>query len=303
MKKIFMIEMRYFGRVFICKYLTQKKLHKLLFGSKVSSYLCGRFQRKSTINMNITSLVEALDKQILEGDIIGAFANFAADDCVTYSHPNHKTTNKTQKLETLAWFFAGIEKTVKIERQGVQVNGDESRSQFTFEFTGKSGEPIAYSEVIRRAWKDGKLIEEQYLIGQTLETKAEAPKAPAKASATTTTKAAPKEDKNPATTPAKAVSVTEKPKLTKSKTAAKDDLTKIEGIGPKIAELLQNSGIDSYAKLADTKPQDIKTILDAAGKRYQMHDPATWPQQAALARDGKTVELKKLQDELKGGRK
>lgn len=253
--------------------------------------------------MNITSLVEALDKQVLEGDIIGAFANFAADDCVTYSNSNHKTTNKTQKLETLAWFFAGIEKTVKIERQGVQVNGEESRSQFTFEFTGKSGEPIAYSEVIRRVWKDGKLIEEQYLIGQTLEKKAETPKAPAKASTTAKTKAAPKEDGKPATTPAKETPVAEKPKLAKSKTVAKDDLTKIEGIGPKIAELLEKGGIDSYAKLADSESKAIKSILDAAGKRYQMHDPATWPQQAALARDGKTVELKQLQDELKGGRK
>lgn len=255
--------------------------------------------------MNISSLVEALDKQILEGNIIGAFADFAADDCVTYSQPNHKTISKAQKLEALNWFFSGVAKTVKIERQGVQVAGNESRSQFTFEFVGKAGEPIAYAEVIRRTWKNGKLVEEQYLIGQTLDAKSEsAQTAPAKVVASKA-KATPKEDGKPATEPAKEaeVAAVTKTKVSKAKAEAKDDLTKIEGIGPKIAELLIKDGIDSFAKLANAKPAEIKTILDAAGKRYQMHDPATWPQQAALARDGKAAELKKLQDELKGGRK
>lgn len=253
--------------------------------------------------MNTSSLVEAIDKQILEGDIIGAFANFAADDCVTYSNPDYKTSNKVQKLETLKWFFSGIAKTIKIERQGVQVSGDESRSQFSFEFVGKMGEPIAYAEVIRRVWKNGKLAEEQYLIGQTLAAEAEKIQvAPAKVAAPKS-KATPKEDGKPATAPAKEVTPVAKTKVVKTKAEAKDDLTKIEGIGPKIAELLIKDGIDSFAKLASAKPSEIKNILDAAGKRYQMHDPATWPQQAALARDGKTADLKKLQDELKGGRK
>jgi large subunit ribosomal protein L21 len=34
-----------------------------------------------------------------------------------------------------------------------------------------------------------------------------------------------------------------------------------------------------------------------------MHSPETWPQQAKLLADGKKEELKKLQEELKGGRK
>lgn len=81
-----------------------------------------------------------------------------------------------------------------------------------------------------------------------------------------------------------------------------DDLKIIEGIGPKIEELLNNASIYTFAELANTPSTRIKEILDAAGPRFQIHDPTTWPQQSALARDSKWDELKKWQDELYKGR-
>ena len=89
---------------------------------------------------------------------------------------------------------------------------------------------------------------------------------------------------------------------TQEKTGEEDDLTKIEGIGPKIAELLKAENINSFADLANTETDKIKEILAAAGGRYKSHDPSTWPQQAKLAAEGNWEELKKLQDELDGGR-
>ena len=86
-------------------------------------------------------------------------------------------------------------------------------------------------------------------------------------------------------------------------TTKPDDLKKIEGIGPKISELLQNGGIKTFAQLADAKVEKLKEILEAAGSRYKMHDPTTWPQQSALAAKGNWDELKVLQDELQGGKK
>ncbi|WP_373512559.1 50S ribosomal protein L17 [Persicitalea sp.] len=84
--------------------------------------------------------------------------------------------------------------------------------------------------------------------------------------------------------------------------AEPDDLTKVEGIGPKIAEVLTEAGLDTFAKVADSTPEAIREIMDAAGSQYASHDPATWPQQAKLAADGKWDELKAWQDELDGGR-
>jgi predicted flap endonuclease-1-like 5' DNA nuclease len=82
----------------------------------------------------------------------------------------------------------------------------------------------------------------------------------------------------------------------------KDDLTKIEGIGKKIAEIVTASGIASFEILAKTTPKKLRAILDEAGKKFKTHDPATWPKQAKLAAAGKWAELKKLQAELKAGK-
>lgn len=92
----------------------------------------------------------------------------------------------------------------------------------------------------------------------------------------------------------------------KKKAAAKtkgDKLTKIEGIGPKLSEVLAGAGIDSFATLASTDTDKLKGILEEAGSRYKMFDPTTWPEQAALAAEGKWDELDKLQEELDGGKR
>ena len=84
--------------------------------------------------------------------------------------------------------------------------------------------------------------------------------------------------------------------------AAADDLKKVEGIGPKIAELLTNAGIPTFAALSETTPDRIREILAEAGNRYKMHDPTTWPEQAKLAAAGEWDKLKKWQDDLDGGK-
>lgn len=88
-----------------------------------------------------------------------------------------------------------------------------------------------------------------------------------------------------------------------SKKAPKlDDLKVIEGIGPKIEQLLKDGGINTWAELAAADVDRLKEILDAAGPRYQIHDPSTWPAQAKFAAAGEWDELKEYQDMLTGGR-
>ncbi len=94
-----------------------------------------------------------------------------------------------------------------------------------------------------------------------------------------------------------------KPAATKKAAEGKpDDLKKIEGVGPKIAEHLNNGGITTFQELADAKVERLQEILDNAGPRYKMHNPATWSQQSALAAKGDWDTLKELQDRLDGGR-
>jgi len=90
-------------------------------------------------------------------------------------------------------------------------------------------------------------------------------------------------------------------KIRTKKEVAQQDLTLIEGIGPKIAEHLQKSDIHTFDQLAKSNIKALRTILDAAGPRYKKYNPSTWRQQAKLAASGKWDALKKLQATLKGG--
>ncbi|MES2853545.1 MAG: 50S ribosomal protein L21 [Bacteroidota bacterium] len=108
-------------------------------------------------------------------------------------------------------------------------------------------------------------------------------------SASGTKKAAPKAEK---------VAEVKAPKAAKKA----DDLKIIEGVGPKAAEALVEAGITTFSKLAKTSADAVKAILEASESKLSHLDPTTWAQQAQLAADGKMDELKKLQDELNGGK-
>jgi len=132
---------------------------------------------------------------------------------------------------------------------------------------------------------------------------------PKTADAVTDSEAAPKKEaktEKPAKTEA-----TEAPKAeaekkpaataTSKEASSSDDLSKIEGIGPKAANALVEGGIASFADLAKSSVEDIEKILEEAEGRFSSLKPATWPKQAALAADGNWDELKVLQDNIDGG--
>jgi hypothetical protein len=95
---------------------------------------------------------------------------------------------------------------------------------------------------------------------------------------------------------------TTKPRSTNGSVHVKhDDLTVIEGIGPKISGMLKENGITTYKVLAKTDAAKIVNLLKKAG--FTLAEPSTWPEQAALLAEGKMKELKVLQSNLKGGRR
>ncbi len=81
-----------------------------------------------------------------------------------------------------------------------------------------------------------------------------------------------------------------------------DDLKAIEGIGPATEKLLHSNGIKTWRELANTQATAIKAMLTAAGSRFALGDPTTWPKQAELAADGEFDKLREYQDFLDGGK-
>jgi predicted flap endonuclease-1-like 5' DNA nuclease len=86
--------------------------------------------------------------------------------------------------------------------------------------------------------------------------------------------------------------------------AEPDDLRRIEGIGPKIASVLQAGGITTYGQLADSTPDQLRQILEDSDPRLiRIANPDTWPEQASLAAAGDWDGLDELNRELKGGKR
>jgi predicted flap endonuclease-1-like 5' DNA nuclease len=81
-----------------------------------------------------------------------------------------------------------------------------------------------------------------------------------------------------------------------------NDLTVVEGVGPKIRELLHGSNIRTWRELSTTPVAMLNQILDDAGPHFRIHNPSTWPRQAGLLADGHWVRYKEWTDKLKGGR-
>jgi len=77
-----------------------------------------------------------------------------------------------------------------------------------------------------------------------------------------------------------------------------DDLTVIEGIGPKINELMKSHGVGTFADVASSSVAKLQGVLDAGGSSFKLANPETWPHQAQLIVDNRWNDLKAFQDEL-----
>lgn len=81
-----------------------------------------------------------------------------------------------------------------------------------------------------------------------------------------------------------------------------NDLKIVEGIGPKIEALLNDSGISTWQELSKTSTEKLQSILELSGENYSIHNPSTWAKQAFMAYQGKWKELKDWQEGLLGGK-
>ncbi len=87
----------------------------------------------------------------------------------------------------------------------------------------------------------------------------------------------------------------------KAAVAKDDDLEVVEGVGPKVNELLRGAGITTWRQLSNTSPDRIREILHAGGERFRILNPNSWPKQAKLLADGDMDGFKKYADYLVAG--
>lgn len=129
--------------------------------------------------------------------------------------------------------------------------------------------------------------------------KAPAPKAPIK-KAPAKPKTKPKA--KPKAAPIKAAAIDLKAaRAAGIKIKSADDLTAIEGVGPKINDLFKKAGLKTFKQVSTATVPQMRKILDDGGSRFRIANPSTWAKQAKLAANNQWKELHKLQNDLSGG--
>lgn len=108
--------------------------------------------------------------------------------------------------------------------------------------------------------------------------------------------------KHSKTTPPLASPKTKPAKETKPKPAPKDDLTVIEGIGPKMAAALEKAGIQNFKQLSKSSETELRSALAASDLRFAPSLP-TWAEQASFLAKGDRAGFEKLTQQLIAGRK
>jgi large subunit ribosomal protein L20 len=92
-------------------------------------------------------------------------------------------------------------------------------------------------------------------------------------------------------------------KASRKKKSDGDDLTVIEGLGPKSAQALIAAGVTTFAQIAALSAEALEDIVKVkGGVRVLDGQTKTWPKQAQFLVDGDEAGFKTYTDHLVGGR-
>ena len=80
----------------------------------------------------------------------------------------------------------------------------------------------------------------------------------------------------------------------------RDRLQALVGIDDRTVELLNQAGIRTFERLAETSMGELTRLMEAAGPRFALANPLSWAEQAGLFLAEDWVALDNLQAELKG---
>lgn len=80
----------------------------------------------------------------------------------------------------------------------------------------------------------------------------------------------------------------------------RDRLQALVGIDDRTVELLNQAGIRTFERLAETSMGELTRLMEAAGPRFALANPLSWAEQAGLFLAEDWVALDELQAELKG---
>lgn len=112
--------------------------------------------------MTTQELDQALNQQILSGDIMGAFEKYYAEDVVMQENSAEPFVGKSVNRERELQFVNSIAEFHGAGVLSSAANGDTSFSEWTMDVTFKGGARYQLAQVAVRTWKDGLIVRERF---------------------------------------------------------------------------------------------------------------------------------------------
>ncbi len=107
-----------------------------------------------------------LNQMILSGQALEAFDRYYAEGVVMQENSDAPTIGKAENRAREVAYFGQIEAFHGASVDATAVTGDTSFSQWTTDITFKPGVRVKGTQVAKRTWKDGQIVEERFFYSK-----------------------------------------------------------------------------------------------------------------------------------------
>ncbi|MDX2151363.1 MAG: nuclear transport factor 2 family protein [Bryobacteraceae bacterium] len=115
---------------------------------------------------NVSELDDQLNRQVLAGDILGAFDRFYAEGVVMQENNAEPVVGKAANRAREEAFLASVEQFHGARVLSTAVNGNVTFSEWELDATYKGAGRILLAQVAVREWKDGLVVRERFYYGK-----------------------------------------------------------------------------------------------------------------------------------------
>jgi ketosteroid isomerase-like protein len=111
---------------------------------------------------DLNALDRDLNQLITQGKAMDGFEKYYADDVVMQENTDEPRRGKAACREAEIQFFSSVDKVNRLELAHSAVGDGVSFSQWEMDFVFKNGERRQTTQVARRRWKNGKIVDERF---------------------------------------------------------------------------------------------------------------------------------------------
>ena len=112
--------------------------------------------------LDVASLDKQLNDQVTQGDILGAFDKFYAENVTMQENSEEPTAGKAANRKREEDFVASVDQIHSVKLLRSAVNGDTSFGEWEFDATYKGGARVKLTQVAVRRWKNGQIVQERF---------------------------------------------------------------------------------------------------------------------------------------------